>query len=64
MSKRETRPGEVRCPHCGARLPISPDPQDGACRASVYCSRCGENVVAQCTAEGVWTLMFEERRPA
>jgi len=58
--KREPRTGEVRCPRCGARLPISPHPSDGACCASVYCVACGASVAAQRTSGGAWTLAFEE----
>ncbi|HRU06198.1 MAG TPA: hypothetical protein P5137_10560 [Candidatus Brocadiia bacterium] len=58
--KREPRTGEVRCPRCGARLPVSPHPADGACRARVYCVACGASVAAQRTPGGAWTLTFEE----
>ena len=60
MAKRDTRPGEVRCPRCGARLPVGPHPLDGACRADVYCAPCGRCVAASRTADGAWTLNFIE----
>jgi hypothetical protein len=58
--KREVHSGEVRCPRCGARLPISPHPADGACRAKVYCVACGASVAAVRTTCGAWTLSFDE----
>jgi ribosomal protein S27AE len=61
MSRRETQTGEVRCPRCGARLPIAPHPGDGACRAQVYCAKCGDSILAQRTTQGRWTLNFEEK---
>lgn len=64
MSKRETRSGEVRCPRCGARLPIAPHPSDATCRVRAYCAGCGDHVAAVRTATGAWTLSFEEEATA
>ena len=60
MAKRDVHKGEIRCPRCGARLPISPHPTDETCRVKVYCAACGEHVAAMRTARGAWTLTFCE----
>ena len=58
MAKRAIRPGEIRCPRCGARLPITPHPSDATCCVRVYCAACGDQIQAKRTAQGAWTLNF------